>query len=116
MSATWSYSEFLKDENIEYAKLYCNNKTLDEACPEHLRGSWEAVDKKIKAFYRSIAEVKLDLNEHCFFDLVPKKLLKDCGEIKNRISKHVINNYKKPENYDFLFSLTKVLTEIKNRK
>jgi len=116
LTTTWSYSEFLKDKDVEYAKLYCNNKTLNEVCPDHLREPWERVNKKIEAFYRSAAEVKLDLNEHCFFNLVPRKFLKDYGEIKNRISQHVINNYKRPENYDFLLSLTKVLTEIKNRK
>jgi len=115
-SATWSYSEFLKNENVEYAKLYCKNKTLDEACPDRLREAWEKVEKKIKAFYRSAKEAKLDLNEHCFFDLMPRKILKDYGEVKNRISRHVINNYEKPDNYNFLLSLTKVLTEIKNRK
>ena len=86
-SATWSYSEFLKNENVEYAKLYCKNKTLDEACPDRLREAWEKVEKKIKAFYRSAKEAKLDLNEHCFFDLMPRKILKDYGEVKNRISR-----------------------------
>ncbi len=116
LTKTWSYSEFLADEEIEYAKLYCQNKTLDEVCPEYLQQSWEKINKKLKAFHRSMIEVNLDLNNYCLRELVPESFLVDFGNIKNQICEHVFKKYEKPENYDYLLSLTKVLTEIKNKK
>ena len=77
---TWNYSAHLKDRNIQYAKLYCGGKLLDEACPDHLRDEWTKVSAKLKAHFRSFATAKISLSDHCFFDLVPKQFLL---EIKN---------------------------------
>ena len=49
-------------------------------------------------------------------ELVSKSFLIDYGNVKNQICDYVFRRYKKPENYDYLLSLTKVLTEIKNKK
>ena len=70
LTTTWTYSEFLKDkEDIEYLKLYCHGKSLDDVCPEYLRSRWKEVNNRLKAFYRASKEVDLDLNKHCFFEL-----------------------------------------------
>ena len=111
---TWDYSEALRGESIEYAKYYCGGKTLNEICPDHLRKEWESVNKKLEAFSRAVGEAKLDLNEHCFFELVPPHFLLDYGHIKNKICAHIFSNFKKPQNYEFMVNLAKVLTEIKN--
>ena len=50
LTKTWNYSVHLKDRDIEYAKLYCGGKSLDEACPEHLRGGWDKINAKLKYF------------------------------------------------------------------
>jgi len=114
---TWNYAEFLKKfHNVEYAQLFCGGKTLDEICPEYLRPEWERSYGKLKAYYRSMEEAKLNLEEHCFFDMVPKKFLIDYCNVKNKITEHVLLNFEKPSNYDFLFSLKKVLTEIRYKK
>ena len=116
LSKTWSYSGFLKDQKIEYAQLYCGGQSLLEVCPKKYLKEWEEVNSRLKAFHRSIHEVNLDLNEHCFFEMVPNRFLKDYGLIKNKICAHVFNTYKRPENYDFLLSLTKIINEIKYQK
>tara|TARA_R110002020_G_C16112471_1_gene759657 strand:- start:29 stop:949 length:921 start_codon:yes stop_codon:yes gene_type:complete len=56
------------------------------------------------------------MNENCFFDLVPKPFLVEYCEIRNKITQYVFENYEKPQNYDFLVDLTKVLTRIKHQK
>ena len=115
LTKTWSYSEFLADKEIEYAQIYCQNKTLDEVCPEYLRESWEETNKRLKAFHRSTTEADLDLRDYCLRELVPESFLAGYGKIKNQICQYVFKKYKKPDNYDHLLSLTKVLTEIKNK-
>tara|TARA_R110000824_G_scaffold1643_4_gene8130 strand:+ start:3644 stop:4834 length:1191 start_codon:yes stop_codon:yes gene_type:complete len=117
MTKTWSYSESLKDENdVEYAQIYCGGKTLDEICPQHHVKEWEAIKDRLTAFYRACGEAKLDLNDHCFYDMVPKFFLKDLAQIKNKICDFVFCNYEKSKNYDLMFHLIKILTEIKNTK
>jgi hypothetical protein len=59
---------------------------------------------------------KVNMNENCFFDLVPKPFLLDYCEIRDKITKYVFKNYEKPQNYDFLVDLTKVLTRIQHQK
>ena len=116
LSKTWKYSEFLRSHDIEYANLYCEGKTLDEVCPEHLRAEWEPVKNKLKAFLRSFKTAKISLNDNFLFELLPEAFLVKYCEIKNKISLFVFENFQKPKNYDFLLELTKVTTEIKHRQ
>ena len=112
---TWNYSQFLKDRDIEYASLYCG-KTLEQACPEHYEAELQLTSDKLKAFLKSLRTAKIDLNENCFYDLVPERFLLEYCDVKNKITQHVINNYEKPKNYDFLLDMTKVIEEIKTQK
>jgi len=113
---TWEYASFLKDLNIEYAKIYCEGKTLEQACPPELREDYDRIWKKLKAFYKSFITAKVSLNDHCFFDLVPEGFLKEYCVLKNKITQHVIDTCKKPDNYDNLVQITKMATDIKHRK
>ncbi len=116
LTKTWSYSAFLKDKDVEYASLYCEGKSLEEVCPAYLKKDWDKVKDRLTAFYRAAAEVKLDLNMHCVHNVMPPHFLKELCRVKNKITQHVITVHKKPTNYEQLLSVTKVLTEIKNRK
>lgn len=116
LTKTWSYSAFLEKRDIQYAKLYCEGKTLDMVCPEALRERWEAVSNKLKAFIKSFNTSRVSLNESCFFDLVPKKFLLEYCYVKDLICQHVFNEYSRPDNYDYLLDLTKVIEEIRYNK
>jgi hypothetical protein len=113
---TWEYASFLKDLNVEYAKIYCEGKTLEQACPPELREDYDRIWKRLKAFYKSFITAKVSLNDHCFFDLVPEGFLKEYCVLKNKITQHVIDTCKKPDNYDNLVQITKMATDIKHRK
>ena len=113
---TWSYSSFLRDRDIEYAKLYCGGITLDKACPEALTERWEASRDKLKAFIKSFNTARVSLDENCFFDLVPEKFLIEFCRVKNQICEHIFDNYEKPKNYDYLVSLTEIIEDIKYRR
>jgi hypothetical protein len=116
LSATWEYSQFLKNKDIEYAKLYCQGKNLAQVCPENLAEDLTAATKKLKAYLRSFQLGKISLNDHCFYDLVPEEFLLEYCHIKNKVTKHVLDTYEKPKNYDFLVDLTKLVADINCRK
>ena len=116
LTHTWSYSGFLSGREVEYAKLYCGGTTLDKACPEALRERWERSSSKLKAFIKSFGTARVSLDENCFFDLVPKKFLIEFCQIKNQICEHIFDNYERPENYDYLVSLTEIIKDMKHRR
>ena len=116
LTHTWNYSAFLKDRaNVEYAFLYAQ-KALGGACPPRLAQEWETINGRMKAFLRAFTAAKIDLTENCFFDLVNERFLREYCEMRNKITEHVFETCEKPENYDFLVDLTKVLHDIKHRK
>lgn len=116
LTATWEYAPYLDGQDIDYAGLRCGGLSCGHACPESLKDRWEDKSEKLKAFLRSFQESKVDLNENCFFELVPQRFLAEYCEIKNKITKHVLDNYPKPANYDFMLELTKLAAEIKSQK
>ncbi len=116
LSRTWSFSSFLSDKEIEYAQVYCRGKSLDEVCPDHLKPELERVWKKMGAFYRSFVISKIDLNQVCFYDLLPEEFLKSFCEVKNKITEHVLENYSKPKNYDLQSRIVALTTQISSQR
>ena len=53
LSKTWNYSAFLKDREIEYAKIYCGGKPLGDVCPENLKEEWNKISNRMMAYHRS---------------------------------------------------------------
>jgi len=115
MRCTWEYTSHFQGVNLEYARIWCEGKTLDQACPEHLKDEWSLIQARGHSFIRSFIESKVDLEDVCFYDLVPKKFLLDYCRLKNDITKYVFENYKKPKNYDFMQNLTKLAEKISKR-
>ena len=113
LTKTWGYSAFLQDEPIEYAKIYCGGKTLDEVCPDHIKEDWDKINNRMKAYHRSFMEAKIDLRQNCFFDLVPERYLLTYYDLRNRITEYVFDNYEKPANYDLILGMTKITNKIK---
>ena len=112
LSAGWAPVPYLEDRKIEYASLYCGGKTPDQVCPDNLRDEWDEASGELKSFYRSFILAQVDLQENCFFDLVPARFLSRYCDIRVKITKHVLDVYEKPKNYDYLFAMTNILTKI----
>ena len=113
---TWKYASFLKDLPIEYANIYCEGKDLGDVCPPELKEDYDRIWSKLKAFYKSFAIAKVSLQDHCFFDLVPEGFLKEFCLMKDKITRHVLDTYPRPENYQNMVDITKLTTEIKYQK
>jgi len=108
---TWSYASYLEGHDVEYAYLYCGS-SLEKVCPDSLRADWDFVNNRMKAYIRSLVEAKVSLNDNCFYDLVPERLLRDYCFIKNNICSYIFENYERPINYDHLLSTNKLLHNI----
>jgi len=112
LTHTWGYSPSLYGQDIQYAQIYCNGMTLDEACPEDLKADWLRVSSKLRAFLRSFAAAKISLDEHCFYDLVPERFLLEFYEVKNQITQSVFRRFSKPANYNLLRDVTAMTHEV----
>lgn len=113
---TWSYSSHLAGKQIDFASLYVGGKDINQVCPAELKESWDIASAKLKAFLRSFLISKVNLEHNCFYDLVPERFLLEYFELKSKITKHVIQTYKKPENYDYLASLAQFVDQIRGQK
>jgi hypothetical protein len=109
LTRTWSPASYLMNKQIEYASLYAKGASLEEACPEDLKEDYARVSGKLKAYLRSFVESKVNLNELCFFDLVPERFLLEYFEVKNKLTENVFQNFEKPMNYDFLARLSEII-------
>jgi len=113
---TWKYASYLSDRNVSYASLYAQGKSLDEVCPQHLEQEWEKKKEKLKAFHNSFVESKINLDDNCFFDLVPQQFLLELCETKTKIIDHVFESHQRPDNYDLLIGTEKIINEISERE
>jgi len=100
--STWGFSDSLRDDFIQYAYLWTTGKTIKEACPEHLKARFQARENKIKGHFKSFNVSKINLEDVCFYDLVPNKQLRHYFEVKNEVCEWIFENYEKPKNYSFL--------------
>jgi hypothetical protein len=113
LTRTWRYTGSVKDNDVEYAWIYANGVGLEGVCPEHLSERLDKAQRKFRAFLKTFEIGRINLREHCFFDMVPETFLKEFCEVKNLITQHVFENYEKPESYDMLVSFEKLLHKIK---
>jgi hypothetical protein len=113
----WTYNPVLDNYcNVEYVSLYCGGKTISEVCPEHLQEDWKYLNDKFKAFFRSFFLAKINLEENCYYDMVPLSFLVDYFSVKTKIIEYVVKTYKKPSNYEHLLEVMKVCNKIANQK
>lgn len=114
LSRTWKYTKtLLEHDNIEYAFLFSNGKTIDELCPDYIRPDWEAVSKRMNAFLKSLNTAKVSLSENCFFEIISPKEISRFLDVKNKITEHIFNTIEKPKEYEHLLSVAKMIENIK---
>lgn len=116
LKRTWRYTGSIIDDQIEYAWLYANGGTLSECCPNGYVQELYETEKKLRAYIKTFKIAKVNLNDHCIFDLVPHDFLKRFCEVKNQITEHVFDTYEKPANYQLLCDTEKLLYKMRYRK
>jgi len=113
LKRTWKYSGSVTDPDVEYASIYARGKNLLESCPEELTEELANIQRKMEAYVKSFRIAKINMKEHCIFDMIPQDFLMKFCEIKNKITDHVFENYEKPANYEHLDSVQKLLHKIR---
>jgi len=112
LSATWDWSELIGDRDVILAKIIMEGKTIEDACPEHLKERLQARKNKMKAHLRSLIKSKVILEDICFYDLVPTKDIQHYYNLLNEITEWVIDNNPKPKNYRLLHNINIMCKEI----
>ena len=112
LTRTWKYTGSITEPHIEYAWLYAHGAPLEEVCPPHLKKNLLKAQKRFLAHLKAFELGKINLREHCFYDLIPKTFLLEFCEIRNQITKHVFESFEKPQNYDLFADFQKLLHKI----
>ena len=102
LTKTWSWSRHLDGRDIDYAQLWVGGRSINDVCPDHLTVRWEAANNLLKAHFKAFGTSKIDLNDVCFYDVVPQKHLQHYFDVKNEITRWVFENVERPKNYSFL--------------
>ena len=110
---TWEYSEHLPGKQYEIARIYSHGATLTDVCPPELREDWEGIKKTLKSCLRAFKTSRLSLDENCFYDVLPEYFLYEYLNTRNKITEHVLSTYPKPQNYDFMYNLVEMLSDIR---
>jgi len=113
LTHTWRYTGSAVDTDVEYAWLYANGATLAQCCSEEHSEELSATERRLRAYMKTFKIAKVNLNDHCIFDLVPHDFLKRFCEIKTQITEHVFDSYEKPKNYQHLCDVEKLLYKIR---
>ena len=115
LTRTWDYSPALRDLDIEYARIYCGGKTLTEMCPERYQNMWTQTKERLSSYFKSFGTAKINLDDVCFFELVPEQFLFEFCDIKNEITKSVFAQKTRPPNYRLFANIIKLLGDIRRQ-
>ena len=115
LTQTWDYSHALRNQEIDYARVYCNGDTLTQACPERYRNMWETTKTRLNSYLKAFRVAKIDLKEVCLFDLIPEQFLFEFYDIKNEITKSVFAKKSRPPNYKLFANILKLLGDMRQR-
>ena len=112
LTATWDWSESIGDRDVVLAKIIAEGQTINDACPDHLKERLEARERKIKAHLKSFIKSKVNLNDICFYDLIPTKDIQHYYNLLNEITEWVVSKNPKPQNYRLIHNINIMCKEI----
>jgi hypothetical protein len=113
--ATWEYSPHLPGDHYEIGRIYSQGATLTDVCPEDMKEDWEKIKNTLRACLKSFRTSHLSLDENCLYDAVPEFFLYQYFEAKNKITKHVLETHPRPENYEFMYNLVEMISNIRSQ-
>lgn len=115
-SFVWGFSESLPRQKYIYASLLFSGETVKDICPSSLSEEHSYYYDKLLAHYKSFKTAKVNLDENCFFDLVPESFLLGLYSTKEKILKHQIKSVAIPKDYEILSKIHEICVTISNQK
>ena len=109
----WKHSPILDDEKFCY--LYLLAKTGDLTCFHPNPEEMETQEKRIKAHQKAAALGKININEICFFDLIPHTQLAGWFSSRNIALKNVAEKLQKGPDYEILHKAHVLTTNISHQ-
>jgi hypothetical protein len=116
LDRTWAWSEHLEGYDVEFANLWCANQDIRKVCPPHLLDRYLFREQRLQAHVKAILGAKINLDDNCVFELVPRHILRHFYQVKNEITDWVIDNKPKPKNYSFLVETQETLNDVKKHE
>jgi len=116
LESTWDWSEMIGNRDIKFAKIISGGKTIHNACPEHLKERLEKREGKIRAHLKSFVSSKVKLSDVCFYKLIPEKDIQHYYSLLNEITKWVIENNQKPQNYRLMHNINIMCKELSKQE
>lgn len=113
---TWDYSPSFADKKMELACLYAGTKSIEDACSHELRERYLLLRSKLRAYMKSFITAQVSMDDNCFFDLVPVSFIHELFSTRAAMLKNVFDTHERPDNYDFLYSLNKMLHEVAEKE
>ena len=109
---TWSYHHATDKEDLQVANIWAGGRSLKECCPADVMPEYLEIEKKLQAFNMAFSAVDFNIQEWCVYDFMPLSFLIDLCEVKNKITKNVLQNYTKPKSYYHLMEVHRFLSEM----
>lgn len=103
-----------ENPNAECISLYVDD--VKEVLPEYLKEEAEKVKRKREAILKSFRITKVPLNEYCFYENIPDSFIFHMGEIKDEVSRYILENFERPENYNHLLGIKRLTHYISERE
>jgi hypothetical protein len=113
--ATWDYSAHLLGKDYEIARIYSHGASITDVCPEEMKEDWEKIKKTLKSCLKAFNTAAINMEENCFYDLVPEYFLYQYLEAKNKITQHVLDTHQRPSNYAHIHDLLELVTDMRCR-
>jgi hypothetical protein len=113
--STWEYSPHLRGELYELGRIYSEGATLSEVCPEELREEWAEIKKTLRACLKAFNTANVSLHKNCLYDVLPEYFLFRYLNVKNHITDHALRTLQRPANYEPMYNLVKMLSDIRER-
>ncbi len=113
-SYSWKHSPILNDEKYKYLFLYLKGEDLSPYSYDS--EMYEEYVLKMESHAKAAKTSKIELDDMCFFDIIPEKQLIRWFTIRRQCMDNLLDTATKPSDYDILHKAHVLATEISHNK
>jgi hypothetical protein len=109
---TWSYNDALVGVRADIAKIYSNNAKIETFFDESEKKAWKEIVHKKEAHLKALETCSIDLNEFCFYDMLPLDVVQEYCRLKDVATERVFEKFSRPLNYSLMFDITRACSKL----